>query len=185
MTNPTRSISSFDAKAASSADSLVRPTAPDTEPTDPDLSPPPELDRTFIERPSPTAPPTVVETPSDEASKATAILPEAAETAAFLVIWPGEQHARRVVVEIPVTYIGRVPGNQILLDDSALSRHHARIAKEGTQYVLYDQNSRNGTFVYDGRTRQWLRVTRQVLVDGDEIRLGRTRMRFKLKLSGR
>lgn len=157
-----------------------------TEQTDPDLStPPPGLAKTVLERPSPADRVTVVETPDAGAHKATELLPDAWAAAAFLVIWPGEQRERRVAVETPVTYIGRVPGNQVLLDDTALSRHHARIVREGVTYVLYDQNSTNGTFVYDDRSRQWERVTRWPLSNDTEIRIGRTLLRFKLTPPGR
>ncbi len=171
---------------AEAGDESALPTPSQTEQTDPDLStPPPIPEKTVLERPYPADRATVVETPDERAYKATEWLPDTWDVAAFLVIWPGQQRERRVAVEIPVTYIGRVPGNQVLLDDTALSRHHARIVREGVTYVLYDQNSTNGTFVYDDRSRQWERVTRWPLSNDTEIRIGRTLLRFKLTPPGR
>jgi transcriptional regulator with PAS, ATPase and Fis domain len=49
--------------------------------------------------------------------------------------------------------MGRAESNDIVFDgaeDLAVSRHHAYIQKEGSDYVLYDQ-SKNGTFVDDER----------------------------------
>lgn len=180
QTHPTASAPINDEPLPSTA-VTPKKSPPDTEQTDASQSPPPQLARTVIERPQPADRATVIEKPSDQACKATELLPDAWEATAFLVLCPGERHERRVEVETPVTYIGRVPGNQVLLDDSALSRHHARIVKEGAVYVLIDQTSTNGTFVYDGRGQQWVRIARHELMHGTEIRIGRTPMRFVLE----
>ncbi len=78
------------------------------------------------------------------------------------------------------TNIGRDgQSNDIVLDDPAVSRQHAKIRlEEGTrkrepQFYIYDLASANGTFV-NGR-----RIQRQLLKDGDQIRLGETTLVFK------
>ncbi len=43
--------------------------------------------------------------------------------------------------------IGRKPDNDIVIDNPAVSGHHARIVKQGEEYVLEDLNSTNGTFL--------------------------------------
>lgn len=43
--------------------------------------------------------------------------------------------------------IGRAEGYQLVLANSSVSRCHASIAWDGTDYVLTDQNSMNGTSV--------------------------------------
>jgi len=70
--------------------------------------------------------------------------------------------------------IGRHVDNDIVLDQPALSRHHAKIALEADGYTLSDLRSRNGSYV------NGLAVTRPVkLRDGDEVRLGDATLRFR------
>lgn len=78
------------------------------------------------------------------------------------------------------TSIGRDgQNNDIVLDDPTVSRQHAKIRlEEGMRkgelrFYLYDLASANGTFV-NGR-----RIQRQLLKDGDQIRLGETTLVFK------
>ncbi|MCI0399386.1 MAG: FHA domain-containing protein, partial [Chloroflexi bacterium] len=46
---------------------------------------------------------------------------------------------------LPVTSIGRAPGNTLVLDDSYASNEHALISLRGNQWWLEDLGSRNGT----------------------------------------
>ncbi|MBW2027652.1 MAG: FHA domain-containing protein [Deltaproteobacteria bacterium] len=55
----------------------------------------------------------------------------------------GEHHS----LEGDVTFIGRSPDNNIVIDDSAVSRSHVRITRKGKKYFIRDLNSKNGTFV--------------------------------------
>jgi len=64
--------------------------------------------------------------------------------------------------------IGRAKGNAIHVVDDGVSRHHARIVRNGSEMVLEDLNSRNGTYC-NGK-----RADRRVLTDGDKIQVGRT-----------
>ena len=69
-------------------------------------------------------------------------------------------------------YIGRMPRNEFILTDSNISRVHAWLAYESHRHVLYDAESRNGSYV------NGVRITAQRLCDGDEIRLGTTALRY-------
>jgi len=69
--------------------------------------------------------------------------------------------------------IGRAESNTIVLPDACASRHHVRIDCGEGRYVLTDCGSKNGAFV-NGR-----RVRTHVLVEGDEILVGDTEMRFE------
>jgi pSer/pThr/pTyr-binding forkhead associated (FHA) protein len=71
------------------------------------------------------------------------------------------------------TTIGRSRDNDIHLADERASRRHARIDLQQGALVIIDLDSANGTFV-NGR-----RVQRQVLNNGDEIRIGESRLRFR------
>lgn len=61
----------------------------------------------------------------------------------------------------------------IVLDDGATSAQHAQVNFENGQFVIYDLASLNGTFV----DRQ--KVQRQLLMDGDLVRIGNTTFVFK------
>ena len=67
----------------------------------------------------------------------------------------------------PVVTIGREAGNDIVLEDPQVSRHHARLTLEAGGYVLEDLGSTNGTFINDQR----LMGTRPIN-PGDKLRLG-------------
>ena len=69
-------------------------------------------------------------------------------------------------------YMGRMAQSEFILTDTNVSRVHAWIAYEQHRHVLYDAESRNGSFV------NGVRITSQRLRDGDEIRLGTTALRY-------
>ena len=69
--------------------------------------------------------------------------------------------------------IGRHSHNEVNLRDGSVSRHHAMIVPEENRWVLVDLNSTNGTQV-NGRA-----IQHHVLVDGDEILIGRFHIGFK------
>ena len=62
--------------------------------------------------------------------------------------------------------IGRSMDSNIWLNDSGMSRHHAKLRREGESYSVEDLDSANGSFV------QGQRVKKQKLSDGDMIQLG-------------
>jgi predicted component of type VI protein secretion system len=65
--------------------------------------------------------------------------------------------------------IGREAGNDILINDPQVSRHHARLTLQDSQYLLEDLGSTNGSYI-NGR-----RVTEPVLIAaGDMLGLGDT-----------
>ena len=68
--------------------------------------------------------------------------------------------------------IGRSRENEIPLADPLASRRHARVEPRHDALVLVDLDSANGTFVNEQRVQQ------HVLRDGDEIRIGNTRIAF-------
>src|SRR5689334_4611465 len=68
--------------------------------------------------------------------------------------------------------IGRGPHNHIVLDDSRVSRQHARISLHNDHYVLHDLGSVNGSYVNEER------VERQVLELNDVVRFGQLSFRL-------
>jgi pSer/pThr/pTyr-binding forkhead associated (FHA) protein len=77
----------------------------------------------------------------------------------------------KVIKEFPCTkesmVIGRKPDNDIIIDNLAVSGHHARIDKTKTAFVLTDLQSTNGTFVNDKK------VFSHSLKHGDRIQIGK------------
>lgn len=69
--------------------------------------------------------------------------------------------------------VGRHPESNLVLADPNVSRNHAEIRPQGDRFVVVDLGSTNGTKV------NGVRVTTQVLEDGDEVSFGNTRMRFE------
>ncbi len=71
---------------------------------------------------------------------------------------------------LPVTgervLLGRHPTCQIVLDNAAISRHHAQILESHGEYFLEDLRSRNGTLLNEAPVRG-----RIPLHDGDEVKL--------------
>ncbi len=78
--------------------------------------------------------------------------------------------------------IGRSSDNEIVIEDDAVSGHHARITRQKAQgdqqieeFILEDLSSTNCTFVNNQE------ITSHSLKDGDIIRIGRTRLKFSTK----
>ncbi len=72
----------------------------------------------------------------------------------------------------PIT-IGRTPGNELVIDNLAVSGHHAKIFFETDKFVLEDLNSLNGTFVNNQRVRK------SYLKNGDEVLIGKHTLLFQ------
>ncbi len=93
---------------------------------------------------------------------------------AYVIIKSGT-HTGRVFNLLEVTRIGRDPNptlNDFVIDDPAVSSQHAKIKKEGEQFVIYDLASTNHTYV-NGEE-----ILRQPLKTNDTIRMGNTEMVF-------
>jgi pSer/pThr/pTyr-binding forkhead associated (FHA) protein len=73
--------------------------------------------------------------------------------------------------------IGRSSDSKIFLDDITVSRKHALLALVGTDWVLSDSGSLNGTYVNKNR------VISTALVNGDELQIGKFRFVFVLATS--
>ena len=90
-----------------------------------------------------------------------------------LVTTEGPLASQRFPVSAKGLTIGRNPGNDIVLaGEFTVSRHHAVIAMEQGQYVLYDRDSVNGTWVNDQR------AFRHTLAPGDRIRIWQSQFVF-------
>lgn len=85
------------------------------------------------------------------------------------------QFDERVLKEYHVgllTTIGRLPDNDVIIENPAVSGHHACVFRNGDEYVVEDFQSTNGTFVNDKR------VTRHALQNGDVLLVGKHKLVF-------
>ena len=73
------------------------------------------------------------------------------------------------------TNLGRTIGNDVIIPDGTVSRHHARLTFRNGQWTVEDLGSSNGTWV------NGVRVKRPTpLMHGDELRLGDDIMAFEM-----
>ncbi len=72
----------------------------------------------------------------------------------------------------PIT-LGRDVNCQVVIENRAVSRQHARIVREGRGYLLMDLNSRNGT-LHKGE-----RISQHTLVPGDMFQIGEASCIYK------
>ncbi|MGE0453621.1 MAG: FHA domain-containing protein [Vicinamibacteria bacterium] len=73
------------------------------------------------------------------------------------------------------TSIGRAKGNDVVLDDRAVSSQHCRVRRgDGGIYELVDLRSTNGTYLNERR------VSRSTLSAGDVIKVGETNLQFRM-----
>jgi pSer/pThr/pTyr-binding forkhead associated (FHA) protein len=63
--------------------------------------------------------------------------------------------------------IGRNAGNDIQIDNLAVSGKHARIIKDRDHYYVEDLNSTNGTFVNEEK------ISKKILKENDQITIGK------------
>ncbi len=93
----------------------------------------------------------------------------------FFVGLDGAEKSYRLQTHRPFT-VGRDPGNDIILRDPKVSRHHAEIVFERGFFVLHDLASANGTYVNSKRIRV------APLTHGAGLRMGNTYGRFSEEL---
>jgi pSer/pThr/pTyr-binding forkhead associated (FHA) protein len=80
---------------------------------------------------------------------------------------------KEIPLRKPNTSVGRTPDNDVVIDNLAVSGHHAKLMVEEGHFLVEDLNSLNGTFLNNQRIR------RSALKDGDEILIGKHTLVFK------
>lgn len=92
---------------------------------------------------------------------------------ASISVMAGKKKGIRYELIAPKITIGRDQDSDIVLTDSSVSIAHADIVQENDDFVLYDLNSSNGTFV------NGVQVTKHVLEEQDFIVVGGTGLSFQ------
>lgn len=98
----------------------------------------------------------------------------AGSPACRLKILDGPMMGKVFIVGARVTSIGRAPDNDLVIEATDISRHHARLDQVPGGYRLTDLNSTNGSRV-NGR-----RIREQTLLPGDIVTLGATEIVFQM-----
>jgi len=91
---------------------------------------------------------------------------------AKLLVIRGPNAGSQFLLDQPVTSAGRHPDSDIFLDDVTVSRNHVEFRLDNGQFVVVDLGSLNNIFVNQEP------VDSAVLVDGDEIQIGKFRLMF-------
>jgi general secretion pathway protein A len=79
---------------------------------------------------------------------------------------------KKQTIDGPRLLIGRSDHNDLSIDSSFVSRHHAMFVRHGKATLLMDLNSSNGTFVNSRR------ISNQVLINNDIITIGNHGIKF-------
>ena len=90
----------------------------------------------------------------------------------LLVVKRGPNAGSRFLLDQPVTLAGRHPISDIFLDDVTVSRRHAEFRWQNDELHIADVDSLHGTYV----NRE--PVASAVLVNGDEVQIGKFRLVF-------
>ncbi len=91
---------------------------------------------------------------------------------ACLVVINGLDLGRKYALNQSSILIGRSSKTDIQIDQDSISRNHAMLLNDGSRYLARDLGSTNGTYVNDQQ------ITEHALIDGDQIRVGRTIFKF-------
>ena len=94
------------------------------------------------------------------------------EDHALLVVHHGPNVGARFLLDVDLTSAGRSVGCDIFLDDVTVSREHAHFVRAGSDFLVRDAGSLNGTYV----NRE--RVAEAELQAGDEVQIGKYRLTF-------
>ncbi len=89
-----------------------------------------------------------------------------------LVVINGLDLGKRYPLAQTSMLIGRSSKTDIQIDEDSISRNHALLINDGSNYIVRDLGSTNGTYVND------VQISEHALRDGDQIRVGRTIFKF-------
>ena len=100
-------------------------------------------------------------------------MPEALTQPATLLVKLHGKGSQQIELTHETVTIGRKADNTLVIDDPAVSGHHARIVKIQAVFFLEDLKSTNGTAI-NGQS-----ITRHQLHDADVITIGQHRIVFQ------
>ncbi len=112
--------------------------------------------------------------PSPEPQFASSFVPQATGHSRYYLVFVATAASSLVKSKVPIDFelfpiisIGRSPENIVVIPDLEVSRKHAELTTDGVKLMLRDLNSKNGTFLYNGK--EFLRVSDSVEVKPNSI----------------
>lgn len=90
-----------------------------------------------------------------------------------LVVFTSDRTWEVPLENVDTLTLGRADDNQVVIESSKVSRHHAHLLRKGNIFVLRDLGSTNGTWLQD---RQ---IDEVILRDGEALRLGNAQVVYK------
>ncbi len=97
-------------------------------------------------------------TPYSEPASSTPSRSSGAGTGRFYMVFVNTPAASLIKSKVPIEFddfptvtIGRSPENVIVVPDAEVSRKHAELTMSGSKLMLRDLNSKNGTYLYNGK----------------------------------
>ena len=97
-----------------------------------------------------------------------------AATAELVVLDDSGNPKEKISITREPVVIGRLSNSDVVLSDSNVSRRHAELKRDGSEWVIVDLGSTNGTLVNGKLARE------HRLSDGDRLTIGTSEMTFKL-----
>lgn len=98
---------------------------------------------------------------------------------AFFEVFKSGRKSGDVQLEGDEVVIGRDQKAGLRLEDTTLSRQHARVYSDGAAWIIEDLHTRNGTWV------NGVKEYRRILRDGDQLQLGKFVLTFRLQVGER
>jgi pSer/pThr/pTyr-binding forkhead associated (FHA) protein len=92
---------------------------------------------------------------------------------AKLVVLSPEQKGRSYELKVDKTTIGRVEDNTFQIAESSVSSHHCEVLLRGSDVIIKDLNSTNGTFINGEK------ISESVLKAGQTLKLGQIELRLE------
>lgn len=89
-----------------------------------------------------------------------------------IIVKLGDNVVHKYFFDKDIINIGRARDNDIVIENLAVSRNHARIRRVDGKYILTDLNSANGTFV------NGVRITKTEIMHNDVITIGKHNLIF-------
>jgi general secretion pathway protein A len=123
-----------------------------------------------IERPA--IPASTQDDSAVEGKSSKAGAPEPVDEPPVLYLTKNGRTIKKLVLDRNRLLIGRSAHNDLSIDSTFVSRHHALFVRHGKATLLMDLNSSNGTFVNSRR------ISNQVMIDGDIITIGHHGIKF-------
>lgn len=92
---------------------------------------------------------------------------------ARLIALDGPYRGETFALDKELVTVGRVAGNDIVLEDASISRRHAKVIRKGATWSVEDLGSSNGSTIGGGK------ITKAALTDGDRVGFGDVMFQFK------